>query len=343
MTDSQKRTFMSRAFDLAKLGAGDVSPNPLVGCVIVQGGEIIGEGYHKKYGEAHAEVNAVRSVADPSKLKGASVFVTLEPCSHYGKTPPCADLLVKHEVGEVIVANLDPNPLVAGRGMKKLEQAGISTQSGVLEETGRWLNRRFFTFMEKKRPHITLKWAQTANRLIARPNYDSKWITDWLSRKQVHLWRTQEDAIMVGTNTAHYDNPKLTARDWQGHHPLRIVIDKHLRLSPALHLFSDGLPTICYNTQKNEKVGELEYFKLEETDFLPNLIQDLFNRKIQSLFVEGGSKLLQSFIDLNLWDEMRVFTAEGTFTDGISAPAVKGTLVEKHQLLNDELKVFRNA
>ncbi|MEQ9412696.1 MAG: bifunctional diaminohydroxyphosphoribosylaminopyrimidine deaminase/5-amino-6-(5-phosphoribosylamino)uracil reductase RibD, partial [Cyclobacteriaceae bacterium] len=214
--------YMLRAMELAKNGIGHVSPNPLVGCVIVYEGKIIGEGWHGKYGEAHAEVNAVNAVADKSILNGAAVYVNLEPCAHTGKTPPCADLLVKHKVKRVVIANVDPNPLVAGKGIAKLKDAGVEVLTGVLEEAGRELNKRFFTFLKHKRPFVILKWAQTSDGFIARENFDSKWISNEYSRKLVHKWRTEEDSILVGYNTALYDNPKLTARDWTGRNPVRI-------------------------------------------------------------------------------------------------------------------------
>src|SRR6478609_11980434 len=202
MIMSSDEQFMQRAFELAKLGAGSVSPNPMVGCVIVHRGEIIGEGWHKKYGEAHAEVNAIDSVKEKKVLNESVVYVTLEPCSHFGKTPPCADLLIQHRVKKVVVSNLDSNPLVSGNGVKKLRAAGIEVVTGILDKAGRELNKRFFTFMEKQRPYIILKWAETADGFIARENYDSKWISNEHSRKLVHQWRTEEDAVLVGSRTA---------------------------------------------------------------------------------------------------------------------------------------------
>ncbi|HEY1053815.1 MAG TPA: bifunctional diaminohydroxyphosphoribosylaminopyrimidine deaminase/5-amino-6-(5-phosphoribosylamino)uracil reductase RibD, partial [Emticicia sp.] len=226
--------YMLRALQLAEIGRGQVSPNPMVGCVIVHNHEIIGEGWHQKYGSWHAEVNAVNSVQDPSKLTQSTVYVTLEPCSHFGKTPPCADLLVKHQVKKVIICNDDPNPLVAGKGIAKLRAAGIEVEQGLLAEKGRALNARFFTYVEKQRPYIILKWAETADGFIAGENYDPVKISNALSHKLAHKWRSEEDAIMVGTNTARYDNPKLNAREWQGtKNPVRIVLDKRLQLEQS--------------------------------------------------------------------------------------------------------------
>ena len=201
---------MQRALELARLGLGNVSPNPMVGCVIVKDGKIIGEGHHEQYGGPHAEVNAVQAVKDQSLLPQSTAYVTLEPCSHFGKTPPCADLLVRHQVKRVVICNEDPNPLVAGQGIERLRNAGIEVEIGLLREEGRVLNRRFFTAFEKKRPYVILKWAQTTDGFVARENYDSKWISNTYSRQLVHKWRAEEDAILVGTNTARYDNPSLT-------------------------------------------------------------------------------------------------------------------------------------
>jgi diaminohydroxyphosphoribosylaminopyrimidine deaminase/5-amino-6-(5-phosphoribosylamino)uracil reductase len=239
--------FMRRALELALLGMGSVSPNPMVGCVIIHHDKIVGEGWHKQYGEAHAEVNAIATIADKSLLKECTVYVNLEPCSHFGKTPPCADLLIEHRVKKVVVANLDSNPLVASEGVKKLRTAGIEVITGILEKEGRELNKRFFTFMEKQRPYIMLKWAETSDGFIARENFDSKWISNEYSRQLVHKWRAENDAVLVGTKTAFHDNPELNVRDWSGRNPVRIVLDRFLRLSEKLHVFDRKQKTLCYN------------------------------------------------------------------------------------------------
>ncbi|MGB3467191.1 MAG: bifunctional diaminohydroxyphosphoribosylaminopyrimidine deaminase/5-amino-6-(5-phosphoribosylamino)uracil reductase RibD [Cyclobacteriaceae bacterium] len=313
--------YMQRAFDLARSGKGSVSPNPMVGCVIVHEGKIIGEGYHREYGGPHAEVNAIASVSNKALLSASDVYVSLEPCSHYGKTPPCADLLIRHKVKRVILANPDPNPLVSGNGVKKLQEAGIEVLSGTGTEAGERLNKRFFTFMRKHRPYIILKWAETADGFVARENYDSKWISNSYSRQLVHKWRAEEDAIMVGTNTARYDDPKLNVRNWYGKNPLRIVVDNKLSLSDELQLFSDGQPTICYNLKRNKRQRATEYVQLPAENYLTLLTKDLYNRKIQSLIVEGGTALLHSFIEENLWDEARIFRSKTTFGSGIASPA----------------------
>jgi diaminohydroxyphosphoribosylaminopyrimidine deaminase / 5-amino-6-(5-phosphoribosylamino)uracil reductase len=331
---------MKRALELATLGKGKVSPNPMVGCVIVHNDLIIGEGWHQKYGEAHAEVNAIKTVKDESVLPECSVYVSLEPCAHYGKTPPCADLLVKKKVKKVIICNADTNPLVGGKGIKKLLDAGIQVEWGILEKEGKTLNKRFFTHLEKKRPYIILKWAETADGFIARLNYDSKWISNPLSRKLVHKWRTEEDAIMVGPSTAAYDNPQLNVRDWTGKNPTRIVIDRQLRLSQNLNLFDHSQHTICYNLHKNEQSPNLEFVKLPEENFLHFLMEDLGKKSIQSVIVEGGAILLKELLSEGLWDEARVFKTQVTFKTGFEAPAIRGTLIQSEKLLDDQLLVY---
>jgi len=342
MTSDER--FMKRALALAHLGNGQVSPNPMVGCVIVHQGEIIGEGYHQQYGGPHAEVNAVNNVLHPEKLKEATAYVTLEPCSHFGKTPPCADLLIEKQLKKVIVCNLDPNPLVAGKGMKKLADAGIATQIGVLASLGNELNAAFFTAMTQKRPYVILKWAQTQDEFVARNNYDSKWISDSLSRKWVHKWRSEVAAIMVGTTTALYDNPKLNVRSWQGNSPVRVVIDTSLRLPNHLHLFDQSIPTLCYNFSKNEVKQSLEFIQLNpQKELLTQVLQDLYQRKLYSLFVEGGAQLLQHFIQQDLWDEARVFQSPQTFGEGISAPKLLCGFSQNQRILQDQLLIYQNT
>ena len=338
MTSDER--FMQRALELAKLGVGNVSPNPLVGCVIVCDDTIIGEGWHKKYGEAHAEVNAVNSIRDKEVLKNSTVYVNLEPCSHIGKTPPCADLLIKHRVNKVVIANNDPNPLVAGNGIKKLKEAGIEVVLGVLENEGRKLNRRFFTFIEDQRPIIILKWAQTQDGFIAHSNYESRWISSEFSRQLVHKWRSEEDAVLVGTKTAAHDNPTLSVRDWSGRNPTRVVIDRFLRLPSNLKLFDKTQKTICYNVLKHEEHPNLNLVRLDENDFINQLVHDLYKQKIQSLIVEGGAQILKLFIDAGLWDEARIFTSTRAFGDGIAAPTLKGDLISQELVSNDSLKIY---
>ncbi len=330
--------FMKRALDLAVLGSGHVSPNPLVGCVIVFENRIIGEGWHKKYGEAHAEVNAVNAVTDKSVLSKATVYVNLEPCSHFGKTPPCADMLVRNQVKRVVIANVDTFQKVNGQGIRKLKDAGIEVETGVLEREGRELNKRFFTSVEKGRPFITLKWAESADHFIARENFESKWISNELSRQLAHKMRAEIDAVLVGTNTARYDNPKLNVRDWSGRDPVRVVIDRNLKLDPKLNLFDKSQPTICYNLLRNEEESNLTLVQLPETDFLNGLLADLHRRKIQSLMIEGGSQTIQSFVNAGLWDEAMIFRSQVSFGTGIAAPVVQGDMVSETSIGRDLFK-----
>lgn len=338
----EKRKFMQRALDLATLGMGQVSPNPMVGCVIVKDGKVLGEGWHQKFGGLHAEPNAVSDVKDEADIKGADVYVTLEPCSHFGKTPPCAELLVKHAPAKVIICNLDPNPLVSGRGISLLEKNGIGVETGLLEEKGRFLNRRFFTFMEKKRPYVILKWAQTIDGYIARENYDSKWISGELSRKEVHLWRSHEAAIMVGTNTAIYDNPKLNVRWVSGENPVRVVLDRNLQLSKGMNLFDQSQVTLVYNAKENRADEYIQYVKIPFGEgMIEALLEDLYKRKILSVIIEGGAKLLNTYINADIWDEARVFTGPEEFGNGIKAPELTIKPVESRNIGEDELLIYR--
>jgi diaminohydroxyphosphoribosylaminopyrimidine deaminase/5-amino-6-(5-phosphoribosylamino)uracil reductase len=331
--------FMQRALDLAERGKGTVRPNPLVGCVLVHEGNIIGEGYHEQYGGPHAEVNAIASVTDPKLLTDATAYVSLEPCSHWGKTPPCANLLVEKGIKSVVVATLDPNPLVAGKGVKLLEQAGISVQVGLLEQEARWQNRRFFCQQEKHRPYVILKWAQTQDGFIARENFDSKWISGTQSRQLVHQWRAEEQAILVGKNTALHDNPRLNVRDWTGSDPIRVVLDSKLELPADLHLFDQQIPTLCYTTRKSEKLTNLEWVKLPQIS-LEALLADLHARQIQSVLIEGGSQTIHQFLAAGLWDEARVFTAPIEFERGIAAPQLTQTPAESHAIGEDQLDLY---
>ncbi|MBB3697786.1 bifunctional diaminohydroxyphosphoribosylaminopyrimidine deaminase/5-amino-6-(5-phosphoribosylamino)uracil reductase RibD [Flammeovirga yaeyamensis] len=336
--------YMYRALQLAQLGKGNVSPNPMVGAVIVHNGKIIGEGYHKKYGEPHAEVNAVASVKEEDKhlLSEAEMYVTLEPCSHYGKTPPCADLIVRNKLKKVYVCNLDPNPLVAGRGIKRIEDAGIKVETKILEKEGFEINKRFFKAMTQQLPYVMLKYAQTKDGFVARENFDSKWISNAQSRQLVHKMRAEEDAILVGRNTAQYDNPSLTVRDWTGNHPTRIVIDRYLKLPKDYHLFDQLVPTIVYNVQQNETSDNLSYVLLPEENFFKSLLEDLFKRGLHSVIVEGGGFVLQEFIDQNLWDEAHVFTSStAEFGKGVAAPQLKNyQKVSSRNILGDNYSIY---
>ncbi|TAE00785.1 MAG: bifunctional diaminohydroxyphosphoribosylaminopyrimidine deaminase/5-amino-6-(5-phosphoribosylamino)uracil reductase RibD [Bacteroidetes bacterium] len=340
---SKDEIFMQRCLELAVLGMASVSPNPMVGCVIVHENQIIGEGYHQKFGQAHAEVNAINSVENKELLTQSTVYVSLEPCAHVGKTPACADLLIKIGVKKVVVACLDPNPLVAGKGIKKLENAGIEVVTKVLEAQAQELNRRFFVRINKNRPYIILKWAETADGFIARSNHSSKWISNSFSRKLVHKWRSEEDAILVGTNTAFYDNPQLNVRNWVGRNPVRVFMDKDLNLNRKMNLLDQSQPTICYNLYEDEELPNLIYAKLSKENFLAEMLTDLVEkRNIQSIIIEGGSNTLRSFLDKKLFDEIRLFRTPITFGKGIDSPRPAGSLFSQEKIFEDILLVYRN-
>jgi diaminohydroxyphosphoribosylaminopyrimidine deaminase / 5-amino-6-(5-phosphoribosylamino)uracil reductase len=336
----QDEKFMLRAIELAEMGRGKVSPNPMVGCVLVHDGQIIGEGFHEFYGGPHAEPNAIASVSQKELIPESTAYISLEPCAHWGKTPPCANLLVKEGVKKVVIGTLDSNPLVGGKGVQILKKGGIEVVSGILESKVRTQNVRFFTYMEKQRPYIILKWAQTRDNFIAKNNYDSKWISNVYSRQLVHKWRGQEDAIMVGTQTAKYDNPQLNVRDWNGKNPVRIVIDRTLSLDSDLHLFDQSQATICYNQIKSEVLNNLEWAKLQEGFEIEHILEDLYAKKIQSIIVEGGAQLLKKFIQLELWDEARVFVGKNEFGTGISAPLISGRIKEELDIQGDKLSII---
>ena len=340
---SSDELFMHRALDLARNGAGRVSPNPMVGCVIVQDGEVIGEGWHRAYGGPHAEVNAIASVREKERLPGSTVYLNLEPCAHQGKTPPCADLLVHTGVGRVFVANTDPNPLVSGKGLDALRQAGIVVDTGLLAGQGEELNCRFFAYHRLKRPYIILKWAETADGYMAPADRQQQWISGVCSRILVHKWRSEEDAVMVGKNTALYDNPRLNVRDWSGRQPLRAIVDRRLALSGKnLHLFDRSQPTVCYNTKMNKSGGNPEYIACDSNSFFENILADLHRRQVISLLVEGGAELLKVFIVQGLWDEARVFRSTALMGSGLEAPRLAGASeIRSSAVMEDELVVFK--
>lgn len=319
---------MQRCIELALNGLGYVAPNPMVGAVIVLDDKIIGEGYHKAFGDHHAEVNAIQSVSSKALLKKATLYVNLEPCCHHGKTPPCTDMIVHSNISDVVIGSVDPFDAVAGKGIARLRNRGCRVRVGVLKDQCKELNKRFFTFHEKKRPYIILKWAQTADSFIdidRLPNAEKRptWITSEKLRLLVHKWRTEESAIMVGTQTALKDNPRLNVRDWCGPSPIRIIPDRKLKLTPAYHLMDNTQPTIIINEIIEESNGLIKYVKIRPSEDLVQFVLDLLYREnIQSLFVEGGRQLLQSFIDKNTWDEARIFTGKQFFGSGIPAPLI---------------------
>ncbi|MDB5135385.1 MAG: ribD [Mucilaginibacter sp.] len=340
---------MHRCIELSALGAGSVSPNPMVGAVIVHEGFIIGEGYHQQYGQAHAEVNAVSQVLarfdNAGKLlKNATIYVSLEPCAHYGKTPPCADLIIKHQIPKVVIGCRDPFEQVNGKGIEKLKDAGIEVVNGVLEEECRWLNRRFFTRVQKRRPYIILKWAQTNDGFFAPANKRQYWITGDESRKMVHRWRSEEDAVLVGKNTAMIDNPRLNVRYWPGRSPKRVVIDRKLELNAEFHIYDQSVETLIFNEIKTDIEGNIKYIALEDFDrFVPQYILfQLYLQDIQSVIIEGGAHTLNTFIEAELWDEARIFTGPVVLGHGIKAPCIAGIAGEEVLSGTDRLKILYN-
>ena len=339
---------MNRCLGLAELGLGFAAPNPLVGSVIVHHNRIIGEGYHQVFGGPHAEVNAIEAVADKSLLTGSTLYVNLEPCSHSGKTPPCADLIIKTGIPEVVIGTSDPNPVVSGNGINKLKQAGIRVISGVLEDRCLALNRRFFTFHNFKRPYVILKWAQTRDGFMDIDRSDSgihqpTWISNEISRMLVHKWRSEEQAILIGTQTALMDNPRLNVREWPGNSPIRMIIDRNLRLPGDLHVFDNSSSTLVFNGIKDSREQQTEYVRLDFSgSILDQLLTFLYARNIQSVFVEGGQKLLTSFISENRWDEARVFTGQGKFGHGLPAPVIAHVEPEEHRIREDVIFFYYN-
>lgn len=338
--------FMKHALKLAEKGKGNVAPNPIVGCVVVHNNTIISEGYHEEYGHPHAEPNALLKIENPEIIKECEVYVTLEPCNHFGKTPPCADLLVRLQPKKVIICNQDPFPKVNGTGIEKLKAAGIETEVALLDEEGKLINRRFFTFHQEKRPYIILKWAETADGFVARENYDSKWISSGDSRTIVHKWRSEEASILVGSNTALHDNPRLDVRLCEGKNPTRLLIDRKLKVPGHYNLFDDSVPTIIFNAEKEETIGQTTWKKIDFTkaDFLNEILTFLYKQNIQSIFVEGGSMVLNWFYNQGLWDEIRQFKAQKTFGSGIKAPDLSALTIEESSTINedDQLNVFVN-
>ncbi len=337
---------MMRCLDLAKKGLGTTYPNPLVGSVIVHNNKIIGEGWHLQSGCNHAEVNAIQSVSDQSLLKESTIYVSLEPCSHFGKTPPCADLIIEKGIKNVVIGSMDPNPKVSGNGVEKLIDAGCTVTDGVLKNECDQLNIRFFNYHIKKRPFILLKWAQTKDNFIApkkRKDQSPVWITNKHSQQLSHKWRTEEQTILVGTQTVLDDNPILTTRNWKGNSPIRLVLDRELKIPVDASVFDGKVKTIIF-TEKDELNKRNLIF--ETIDFSKDIAGQicglLYRYNIQSVIIEGGTKTLQTFIDAGLWDEARVFTGQKTFNEGTKAPRLKGTIFSEEKIKSDILRIYRN-
>ena len=345
----QHNKYMERCIELAMLGLGTVSPNPMVGAVIVCDDRIIGEGYHQKFGEAHAEVIAIQNVfavfTDAEKrLKRSTIYVSMEPCSHYGKTPPCADLIISNNIPKVIVGCRDPFSKVDGKGIEKLKDAGIEVIEGIMESECLELNKRFYTRVQKQRPYIILKWAQSRDGFFAPFDGEQKWITSSPSKQLVHRWRSEEDAILIGKRTAEIDNPQLNVREWRGADPVRVIVDRNLELPNDLNVFDQSQETIIFNELKTEIIEKTRYLQLENFDtLLPQLIcYQLYLMDIQSIIIEGGAKMLSLFISAGLWDEARVFTGPEHWGKGILAPTLSGDISEILNIGLDTLHIWRN-
>lgn len=343
--------YIKRCIEIAKNGLGTTAPNPMVGCVIVHGQNIIGEGFTSPYGGSHAEVNAINSVKDPTLLSDATLYVTLEPCSHFGKTPPCADAIIKSKIPKVIIGTIDTHSKVAGKGVQLLKASGCEVIVGVLENDIKTHHKRFFTYHNKNRPYIILKWAESSDGFIApltRNDQKPVWITNEISRQLVHKWRTEEQAILVGTQTVIEDNPSLTARDWIGKNPIRVVLDKNSRLPNEMVIFDDNAKTTLITKKHEVQTTKAEHLIFNFLDWnlkdqiAKQICTILYNREINSIIIEGGRQTLQTFIDENLWDEARVFTGSTTFKEGTKVPRISGTLVSDEKIIDDILRTYTN-
>lgn len=338
--------YMSRCLQLAQNGFGRVTPNPMVGCVIVHNGKIIGEGYHRHFGRPHAEVNAINSVQNKALLRESTLYVNLEPCAHYGKTPPCANLIVQHQIPKVVIGSVDTFSEVSGKGIEILRNAGTEVITDVLKDECRFLNRRFFTFHEQKRPYIILKWAQTADGFVdvLRDQVTSRptWITNEECRMLVHKWRTEEMAILVGTNTALIDNPKLNVRSWEGKAPTRLVIDRKLKLPESLSIFDGTQPTVLFSSSPGTNPN-VAYIPLDAKDNLVDTVLSYcYQHNLQSVIIEGGAHTLNAFLEKNRWDEARIFIGDVFFEKGIKAPVFNHIPQYNEITGNSKLKVHFN-
>ncbi len=328
---------MQKCLDLAIKGKANVAPNPMVGCIVVFEDKIIGQGFHELFGQAHAEVNAIKSVINKSLLPLSTLYVNLEPCAHFGKTPPCASLIIEHKIPKVVIGCIDTFSKVSGKGIAQMQTKNIDVISGVLEKECRDLNKRFFTFHEQKRPYIILKWASSSDGYIApKEQNDPFWMTSIQSKKRVHQWRSEEMGILVGTKTAINDNPSLTVRDVVGKNPIRFVLDKNLRLANDLALFNKEAKTFIFTENATKK----NHLQTDFTNLTQSVCNELYQKGIQSVIIEGGRQTLQSFIDANLWDEARVFTAPIKLKDGIKAPDFNQEYSQHEQVANDHLKTY---
>lgn len=342
------KVYMHRCIELARLGAGHVVPNPMVGAVLVHEGRIIGEGYHQQYGRAHAEVNCINSVneADRHLIPSSTIYVSLEPCAHFGKTPPCADLIIDNRIEKVVIGCRDPFKQVNGKGIEKLKRAGVKVVTGVLENECRNLNKRFFTFHTQRRPYIILKWAQSKNGKIANANRTRVLISNEYTNRLVHRWRSEEAAIMVGTNTALHDDPSLNTRLATGPDPIRLVVDMNLRLPGYLQVFNEQQRTIIFNKIKHKEEGIVQYYQVtEDVSIVDQVLNACYHLNIQSILVEGGALLLQTFIEQNAWDEARIIENDRmVIPEGLPAPLlVNQQLNHVERILTDSIYYYTRA
>lgn len=338
---------MQRAIELAKLGMGTVAPNPMVGCVIVKNDTIISEGYHREFGSAHAEVNAINNLPSDFNFEDCTLYVNLEPCSHFGKTPPCSNLILEKKIKKVVVANLDCNPIVSGKGIQRLRENNIEVITGMLEKEAQELNKRFFCFHEKKRPYIILKWAESADGFISKipvpENKNENWITCEESKKLVHQWRSEEQAILVGRNTVLTDDPQLTTRLVKGKNPARIILDGNLSIPSSAHVYENNADVIVINNLKDETLTNIRFIKL---DLIENNLIAMFHKLSElnylSVIVEGGAVLLNSLIEKNLWDEARIFVGNKNFHSGLVAPKMNKSNARAETIGTDLLYILKN-
>nr|WP_299388812.1 bifunctional diaminohydroxyphosphoribosylaminopyrimidine deaminase/5-amino-6-(5-phosphoribosylamino)uracil reductase RibD [Allomuricauda sp.] len=341
--------YMLRCMELGKKGLGTTAPNPMVGCVIVYQDNIIGEGFTSPYGGAHAEVNAINAVKDKGLLKQSTLYVTLEPCSHFGKTPPCSDLIIASKIPQVVIGLQDPHDKVAGKGIQKLQEAGCKVTVGVLEAKCRAHHKRFLTYQEQQRPYIILKWAESSDGYMAPDttlranNPEPYWITNPYSKQLVHQWRSEEQAILVGTRTVLDDNPRLSVRNWTGKNPIRIVVDRDLQIPQDYQVLDGSIPTLVLTAVKHTKLYKkgVDYILMDFSNpIAAQITKVLYQQHISSVFVEGGAKTLESFIQAGLWDEARIFRGAKAFGTGIKSPKIKGRINETKNILSDQLTIM---
>jgi diaminohydroxyphosphoribosylaminopyrimidine deaminase/5-amino-6-(5-phosphoribosylamino)uracil reductase len=339
--------YMQRCLDLAILGNGNVAPNPMVGSVVVHNNKIIGEGYHEVFGGPHAEVNAINSVVNKSLLSESTLYVNLEPCNHFGKTPPCSHLIIEHKIPNVVIGCIDPFSEVAGQGIVHLQKHGINVKVGILEEKSRNINKRFFTFHEKQRPFVILKWAESndgfADKTRSENDLGINWITQPETQQLTHKWRSEETAILVGHKTVSNDDPSLTCRAIQGNNPIRIVIDKSLKINGEFKILDSTAQTFIFNNKSTKQSEHISYVKINfEENIIPQILKELYKNNIQSVIIEGGPTTIQHFIDTNLWDEARVLRGVPNFKDGINSPLIHARTDEQFLFGKDTITVYSN-